>query len=154
MNKIILITLSAALALAACSESKKMSKKDPQTKAAIAHKPYAAELKPVMKDTTVMGKDPYKVSNTRVGGDTLFVDVEYSGGCKDHVFTARHNGQYMKSMPPQLNIMIDHHGNGDACRELIKETLAFDLSTCRYGSSGSLILLINGERSAKVSYQY
>jgi hypothetical protein len=53
-----------------------------------------------------------------------------------------------------LNVMIDHNANGDACRELIKETLAFDLRQTRSGSNGTLILLLNGDRSNKVTYAY
>jgi hypothetical protein len=153
MNRYVLIFLVAAMSIAACGTSRKL-RKDPQTAEAIAHKPFMFEVKAVIQDTAQAGKDAYKLSKSRINGDTLFVDVEYSGGCKDHVFTARHNGQYMKSMPAQLNLMIDHNGNADACRELIKETLAFDLRGARYGSSGSLILLLNGERSNKITYTY
>ena len=153
MNRYVLIFLVAALTIAACGTTRKQ-RKDPQTAEAIAHKPFAIEVKAVIQDTAQAGKDAYKLAKSRVSGDTLFVDVEYSGGCKDHVFTARHNGQYMKSMPAQLNLMIDHNGNADACRELIKETLAFDLRGARYGNSGTLILLLNGDRSSKITYTY
>ena len=153
MNRTSLIILLAAFTLGACSATRKKSK-DPQTAEAIAHQPFAFEVKAVVKDTAQTGKDTYKLAKSRVSGDTLFVDVEYTGGCKDHVFTARHNGQYMKSMPAQLNLYIEHNANSDACRELIKETLAFDLRGARYGGSGTLILLLNGDRSNKVTYAY
>jgi hypothetical protein len=147
---LVVITLAAV----ACKNSKKSPKKDPQVQALISSKPFVYELKAVVKDTASYGKDACKLSDVRVSGDTLFVKAEYGGGCKDHVFTARHNGQYMKSMPPQLNLMIDHNGNGDSCRELIHESLAFDLKSCRNGKSGSIVLLINGDRSNKVTYTY
>jgi len=92
--------------------------------------------------------------NVRVSGDTLFMEAEYSGGCKEHVFTARQHGNYMKSLPPQLNLFVDHQGNGDSCRELVRRTIAFDLKSCRLGKSGTLILLINADRSKKVTYIY
>ena len=153
MNRYVFIALLSASVITACGTTRKQ-RKDPQTAEAIAHKTFAFEVKAVVKDTAQAGKDTYKIAKSRVSGDTLFVDVEYTGGCKDHVFTARHNGQYMKSMPAQLNLMIDHNGNADACRELIKETLAFDLRGARYGNTGTLILLLNGERSNKVTYTY
>jgi hypothetical protein len=112
------------------------------------------EIKPVLLDTTHYGRDAFDASNIRVNGDTLFIDAEYSGGCKEHMFTARHHGNYMKSMPPQLNLFVDHEANGDRCRELIKRTIAFDLKSCRVGKSGTLILLINADRSKKVTYTY
>lgn len=136
------------------SSSCKSRKLDAQTKEAIAHKAYQLEVRPVLLDTAKYGTDAFEANNIRVSGDTLFLEAAYSGGCKNHVFTARHNGNYMKSMPPQLNINIDHQANGDACRELVRETLAFDLKSCRQGKTGTVVLIINGDRPKKVTYAY
>ncbi len=142
------------LVVAVSSCKSKKANVDSETQAAINLKAYQLEVKPVILDTTTYGKDAFESNKVRVNGDTLFIDVQYSGGCKDHVFTARHNGNYMKSLPPQLNLYIDHQANGDGCRELIRETLAFDLKNCKVGKTGSLILLINADRSKKVTYAY
>jgi hypothetical protein len=127
---------------------------DVTTQEAISMKAYQLEVKSVLIDTARYGTDAFEANKVRINGDTLFIDTEYSGGCKEHVFTARHNGNYMKSMPPQLNLFVDHQGNGDGCRELIRETIAFDLKNCRVGKTGTLILLINADRSKKVTYTY
>ncbi len=127
---------------------------DATTQEAISMKAYQLEVKSVLIDTARYGTDAFEANKGRINGDTLFIDTEYSGGCKEHVFTARHNGNYMKSMPPQLNLFVDHQGNGDGCRELIRETIAFDLKNCRVGKTGTLILLINADRSKKVTYTY
>ncbi len=150
----ICIFITATLLVAACHSSKKSKTSADLTTVNEIQKPKAGAVTPVLRDTANFGKDAYKLSEPRVSGDTLFVQVEYSGGCKDHVFTARHNGQYMKSMPPQLNVTIDHNANGDKCRELIRETLAFDLKSCRQGKSGTLILLLNGDRAYKATYNF
>jgi hypothetical protein len=147
-----LLLLAVAFIQASCKSKQKST--DPQLQEALSHKAYQLEVKPVILDTTRYGNDTFAANKVRVNGDTLFMDVEYSGGCKDHVFTARHNGNYMKSMPPQLNVNIDHNANGDGCRELIRETIAFDLSGCRVGKTGTLILLINADRSKKATYTY
>jgi len=150
-------TLLAVLLILAATFGACKSKKqnvDAQTQAAISHKAYQLEVKPVILDTARYGSDAFEANKVRVSGDTLFIDAEYSGGCKNHVFTARHNGSYMKSMPPQLNLFVDHLGNGDGCRELVRETIAFDLKSCRVGKTGTLILLINADRSKKVTYTY
>jgi hypothetical protein len=146
------IILSIAAVLSSCKSKK--STLDAETKEAISMKAYQLEVKPVLVDTTRHGNDAFEANKVRISGDTLFMEAEYSGGCKDHVFTARHNGNYMKSMPPQLYLYVDHQANGDGCRELIRETLAFDLKNCKIGKTGTLILLINGERSKKVTYTY
>ena len=153
-TKSICFFIAATLLVAACHSSKKNQASDPQNTVSQKQQPKSIEIKPVLRDTANWGKDTYKLSDPRISGDTLFVQVEYSGGCKEHVFTAHHNGQYMKSMPPQLNVIIDHNANGDMCRELIRETLAFDLKSCRQGKSGTLILLLNGDRAYKATYNF
>jgi hypothetical protein len=145
------LMLASAMLSSCKSRKTKTSESDNALVAALSQK---LEVKPILLDTTHYGRDSFEASNVRVSGDTLFIDAEYSGGCKEHVFTARHHGNYMKSMPPQLNVFVDHQGNGDSCRELVRRTIAFDLKSCRVGKSGTLILLINADRSKKVSYKY
>jgi hypothetical protein len=148
-----LATLLLLVVFVSSCKSKKPNV-DAETKAAISMRAYQIEVKPVLLDTARHGNDAFEAKKVRISGDTLFVDAEYSGGCKDHVFTARHNGNYMKSMPPQLNLYIDHQANADGCRELIRETIAFDLKNCKVGKTGTVILLINADRSTKVTYTY
>jgi len=149
----ILVVVFLTLAVSQSCKSRK-APQDSETQAAISHKPYQIEVKPVLLDTTRYGSDSFDTKKTRINGDTLFMDVSYSGGCKNHVFTARHNGNYMKSMPPQLNLYVDHQANGDGCRELVQETIAFDLKACKVGKTGTVVLLINAERSQKINYTY
>jgi hypothetical protein len=146
------ILIFASAMLSSCKSRKtKTNVSDNNTAADLIQK---LDVKPILLDTTHYGHDSFVANNVRVSGDTLFIDAEYSGGCKEHVFTARHHGNYMKSMPPQLNLFVDHQGNGDSCRELVRRTIAFDLKSCRVGNSGTLILLINADRSKKVAYNY
>jgi hypothetical protein len=159
MQHFFLLALSAAVlscSVYACKSKKNAAPKDAdvETLQAIAHQSYQLEFKPILLDTARYGTDTFEAKKICVSGDTLWMDVSYSGGCKDHVFTARHNGNYMKSLPAQLNIFIDHQGNADGCRELIRETLAFDLRSCRLGKTGALVLLVNGDRTTKVNYTY
>ena len=142
----------ASTMLSSCKSRKtKTNESDNAQVAALSQK---LEVKPILLDTTHFGRDSFEAHNVRVSGDTLFMEAEYSGGCKEHVFTARQHGNYMKSLPPQLNLFVDHQGNGDSCRELVRRTIAFDLKSCRLGKSGTLILLINADRSKKVTYIY
>ena len=145
------LMLASAMLSSCKSRKTKTNVSDNNTAAELIQK---LEVKPILLDTTHYGRDSFEANNVRVSGDTLFIDTEYSGGCKEHVFTARHHGNYMKSMPPQLNLFVDHQGNGDSCRELVRRTIAFDLKSCRVGKSGTLLLLINADRSKKVAYIY
>lgn len=56
----------------------------------------------------------------------LAVNVSYSGGCEEHVFTACWSGDVYKSLPPQADIKIYHDGGGDQCRALIEEEIYID----------------------------
>jgi|LakMenEpi03Aug12_release.lakeMendotaPanAssembly.Ray.scaffolds.fasta_scaffold19064_9 hypothetical protein len=98
--------------------------------------------------------DPFDVLETRIKGDTLTVTVQYGGGCEPHDFQMYQNMRWMKSMPPQLNLFLEHESNNDMCRALITQDLHFDLSTCRYNSGKSVILILNGDREKKFEYKY
>lgn len=98
--------------------------------------------------------DAFNVTDVRVSGDTLLVDVNYGGGCKDHVFTMSTNGAYMKSLPPQMMLWLEHESNDDMCRAMIHTTLKFDLRSVRYQGGEEVVLIINEDRERRVSYTY
>jgi hypothetical protein len=98
--------------------------------------------------------DPYTLLGTRVSGDTLFVNVQYGGGCEEHQFTLNTTGAWMKSMPPQLLLYLDHKANNDLCRALITKEIAFDLSKTRYPGAKEVRLIINDNREQSVVYKY
>ena len=58
-----------------------------------------------------------------VVGNTLTVDVTYSGGCQEHMYEAFWDGSYDKSFPPRANIILVHHNNGDVCRSLVEDKI-------------------------------
>jgi hypothetical protein len=98
--------------------------------------------------------DPYDILETRLNGDTLAIKVQYGGGCEPHDFQMHQNMHWKKSMPPQLNIYLEHKNNNDMCRALITQDLYFDLSTCRYNKGNSVILILNGDRERRIDYTY
>lgn len=98
--------------------------------------------------------DPYTIESTSIKGDTLFVVVNYGGGCEKHHFTMYTNMMWMKSNPPQLNLYIEHNANGDKCRAMIQETLAFQLGSLRYKEKGAVRFIINDNREGSVLYEY
>ncbi len=98
--------------------------------------------------------DGFKLESIQCDGDVLLVNIQYSGGCKDHSFELITNGIYLKSMPPQLMLTLEHQNNGDVCRELINKTLAFNVSGIQYKGSNELWLKVNGEKGKEVLYTY
>lgn len=98
--------------------------------------------------------DAFNILEQNINGDTLKLVVEYGGGCKDHVFTMNTNSARMKSMPPKLNLWLEHESNDDNCRALITESLFFDLKPIRYNPSQSVVIIVNGEEENSVLYRY
>ncbi len=98
--------------------------------------------------------DAFTMLSKRVGGDTLYLEVQYGGGCEDHVFTLNTNMRWLKSMPPQLNLHVEHESKDDKCRALITKTLTFDLKTIQTPSSQAVKLIIDGDSENKLNYRY
>jgi hypothetical protein len=86
---------------------------------------------------------PFTVKSVKVKGDILNIEVEYSGGCEKHEFDLFFNGIYMKSMPPKAGLILVHKNNDDNCRQLITETLKFDLTPTRYGDTKDYTIIFS-----------
>ena len=70
--------------------------------------------------------DPFKVLSAEISDqDSLIVEVEYGGGCKEHQFKLITTGMLKKSMPPQCTVYLEHENNEDMCRALIRQKCAF-----------------------------
>lgn len=94
------------------------------------------------------------VRSFEVTSDSIAIAVRYSGGCKEHKFRLISKDQYMKSLPPQLPLFLDHQDGEDVCRQLVEDTLLFDLTPIRFENHNELVIRINGsEQTAIYSYQ-
>lgn len=71
--------------------------------------------------------DPFKIEKVERVGDSLIITVSYGGGCQKHTFDLIWDGQILLSYPPQINLLIAHHANGDACKQLVTESLKISL---------------------------
>ena len=98
--------------------------------------------------------DGFMINEASLDGVILTLIVQYSGGCQDHEFKLISNQRYMKSMPPQLPLYLEHQANNDNCRALVIQTLKFDVTKAKYSGSPSCRLLVNGSREHEVIYEY
>lgn len=64
-----------------------------------------------------------------VDGDTLYVNVGYSGGCQEHEFNLYWHSLWAESDPPQTGVRLIHDSNDDFCEAYLTQTLQFDLSS-------------------------
>lgn len=95
------------------------------------------------------------ITAVNLDGNILSLDVEYSGGCQDHSFEFVGSSAIMKSLPPKRSVKLVHDSNGDTCRELISETIKFDIRALAVSeTSGSeIILLLDGVKEP-IKYVY
>ncbi len=94
---------------------------------------------------------PLDVMQATIQGDSLVVQVAYSGGCAEHAFELVAAGPQLRSLPPKQPLMIAHEANGDACRSRIEEILAFDLRPHRMSPTGLTVILFN---DSTLMYRY
>ncbi|MBK9593088.1 MAG: hypothetical protein IPO32_16855 [Crocinitomicaceae bacterium] len=78
-----------------------------------------------------------------IDGNTMILDVEYSGGCEEHTFKLLGSEMIQKSLPPKRGIMLWHDNKGDSCRSIVNEQLKFDISVLAY-AGGEIILNLDG----------
>ena len=151
---------SASLILASCCCKKdSASTKSGSENTSMSTEPKADSKTAVLpiqvkKDYVVKETDPFTILDMNASGDTLWVTVQYGGGCKDHEFTMNSNNLWMKSLPPQLTLYLEHKNNGDNCRALITQKLAFDLRAVRFPGGNEMRLFINNDRSRESTYKY
>jgi hypothetical protein len=101
------------------------------------------------KAELVANFDAYKNSascsivSVNIEGNTMILDVEYSGGCEEHSFKLLGSEMIQKSLPPKRGIMLWHDNKGDSCRSIVNEQLKFDISNLAY-AGGEIILNLDG----------
>lgn len=88
--------------------------------------------------------DPFRILSAEVTtADSLVLEVEYGGGCKEHVFKLITNGMLKKSMPPQCTLYIEHESNDDMCRAMLRQKLSFYIGNLAKNGE-TIVVQLNG----------
>ena len=112
------------------------------------------EIKPInIVRTLPPDLDPFKVTDLQIKGSILAVSVEYSGGTAKHKFDLYTNMMIMKSMPPKLNVFLQHNANEDQAEALISKTLLFDISVVNQQYEKMIISINNYDQSVDLIKQ-
>lgn len=85
---------------------------------------------------------PYELLSAEVVGDSLRVQVAYSGGCGEHFWYLSPAAPLMKSLPPKQPLRLEHRSPGDPCRARLLETFTFDLQPYRGTPRGVTVILL------------
>ena len=104
-------------------------------------------------DYKSLSSDPYKVDSAWVMVNTLYLQVQYGGGCEEHTFELFSNAFYLKSLPMKLKLFLKHHANNDACRSVVSKELSFDIAALQSPDAQHLQLLLN-KLDQPIDYKY
>lgn len=159
MKKTFLFLIPVVLLFVQCKQKKNTSVTDETTSATNVSNETKkeSELRIINTDINYVwpgSTDHFDILKSEIHGDSLIIQVQYGGGCKEHVFTMNTNMHWMKSMPPKLNLYLEHESNDDNCRAMLTEELVFDLTNCRYTPGKSVVLILNGDREHIIEYKY
>ena len=85
----------------------------------------------------------YRIKSFSIAGDILSIDVTYRGGCGQNTFELYSNGYLKKSLPPQVDVFLEHKKENETCSEEIKQTLKFDISALKKPGYDLIVININ-----------
>ena len=76
-------------------------------------------------------------------GDTLRVEVSYSGGCEEHTFDLE-----TRAAGPVRELWLVHDANGDLCEAYLTEALAVNVG--RLPADGPVVLLTPSDGTVRL----
>jgi len=107
------------------------------------------------------GTDEFALNSASIDGDTLKVNLSYSGGCETHQFTLVASNSFLESFPVQLPIYISHNANGDTCEAYPTEDYQFDLTQIKTlyqeayrQEAGTIILRLKDAPNIDLVYEF
>ena len=107
------------------------------------------------------GTDDYALNAATIVGDTLTLNVSYSGGCESHDFTLVAAQEFMESDPVQLRVTLAHDANNDACEAYPTEDYHFDLGEIKtlyqeayQQKAGTIVLRLAGAPDGQIVYEW
>ena len=107
------------------------------------------------------GTDDYVLNAATITGDTLTLNVSYSGGCERHDFTLVVADEFLESEPVQLRVVLAHNANKDACEAYPTEDYHFDLGAIKTlyqqayrQKAGAIVLRLKGAPDGQIVYQW
>lgn len=159
-NAMYILLLATTIVAAGCKKKKEIAAMQDvkmEEKKEIAEAPKNLTVNPLVVDRNYAPaekNDPFNILESKIEGDSLIMTVQYGGGCEHHTFSLFSNNMYMKSLPMQLNLALEHQGNNDMCRALLTHRIAFDIKACRPPSGNQLRISINGDREKMLDYKF
>jgi hypothetical protein len=88
---------------------------------------------------------PTTIKAVSLTANILKIEIEYTGGCKTHQFNLVGSQMISKSLPPIRAINLIHASDNEECKQLINDTLYFDLKDLAYKQEAGSVIKLNLE---------
>ena len=104
------------------------------------------------------GKDHYVLNDAAIDGDTLTLNVSYSGGCEPHEFILVISESFVGTEPVELRVVLAHDANNDLCEAFLTEKYIFDLGVIKtryqdiYRQNAGIVVLLLDDR--RIHYEF
>jgi len=85
----------------------------------------------------------YHINSFSVSDDVLTIELRYKGGCGQHDFSLYSNNMLKKSLPPQIDVYLEHQKENETCKEEITQTFKYDISAIKKPGNPVIILNLN-----------
>ena len=86
--------------------------------------------------------DLYGVNEIVLDENELFINVNYGGGCEDHIFKLVMEPNFCGTLPVYYYFYLSHDANNDLCEAFITEhNLCFDISELLTGNLNDEVFL-------------
>ena len=85
--------------------------------------------------------DSYQINSIERMGNCAWLNISFSGGCKEHDFELRSNGAIIKTNPLTAELGLWHNANDDFCEAWITKDIFFDLRPLQVENQTSINLL-------------
>lgn len=96
--------------------------------------------------------DHFQFLNAEIKNDSLYLRIEYGGGCGDIELKLIASEDIMESHPVQQNIRLSFSDN-DFCKALIRKNIAFNLKPVQASTYGTIQLNLLGWKTPLI-YKY
>lgn len=96
--------------------------------------------------------ESYGLNEMSITGDTITLNLSYSGGCRNHEFHLIAEKKFGKLSDSRANLVLSHNNNYDPCERYITENRSFNLLPLKYAyiqkfrkNSGSIRMTLEGK---------
>ncbi len=76
--------------------------------------------------------DSYKLNDIKIVGDSIKINISYSGGCREHKFRLIAKNYFGDSNSPKAELVLSHNSNMDPCEAYPTEEHTFVLLPLKY----------------------